>query len=141
MATEDILKRFLAAQERDYQIALSEVANGKKRSHWMWYIFPQIQGLGFSETSRYYGIKNLEEAQKFLRHPILGHRLITICNELLKQRSSDAHSIFGSPDDLKLKSSMTLFSSLPDTNQVFQLVLEKFFNGEKDDKTLQIIST
>ncbi len=99
----------------------------------MWYIFPQIQGLGFSETSKFYAIKDINEAEEFLNHPVLGSRLVHICNELLKLKSNDANKIFGSPDDLKLKSSMTLFSSLHNSNHVFQLVLEKFFNGTKDN--------
>jgi len=140
MTIENNLKRFIEAQEADYQIALSEIKNGRKQSHWMWYIFPQIHGLGFSETSKFYAIKNIQEAEEFLMHPILGYRLIEICNKLLELKSNDANKIFGSPDDLKLKSSMTLFSSLDNSNPVFQSVLEKFFNGTKDNKTLQIIS-
>jgi uncharacterized protein (DUF1810 family) len=134
------LNRFLDAQQKDYSIALSEIKNGKKRSHWMWYIFPQIHGLGFSETSKFYAIKNIAEADNFLKHPVLGKRLIEICNELLHLKTNDPHEIFGSPDDLKLGSSMTLFSSLPNTNPVFQKVLDKFFNGKKDEKTLQLIN-
>jgi uncharacterized protein (DUF1810 family) len=139
MATENSLNRFVDAQKTDYQQALSEIKNGRKRSHWMWYIFPQIQGLGFSETSRYYGIKDAAEAAAFLAHPVLGSRLVDICEELLKLSSSNATSVFGSPDDVKLKSSMTLFAALPNANPVFQQVLDKFFNGAKDAKTLQII--
>ena len=139
MNKENDLQRFIEPQKRDYEIALSEIKQGRKRSHWMWYIFPQIQGLGFSSTSKLYAIKDLSEAEAYLQHPVLGARLLNICNELLKLTSNDAHSIFGSPDDLKLKSSLTLFSSVPNTNPVFQLLLEKFFHGTKDDKTLQII--
>src|SRR6185312_1176457 len=134
------LKRFLDAQENDYAIALSEIKNGKKQSHWMWYIFPQMQGLGLSETSKFYAIKNIREAEEFLNHPVLGSRLIEICNELLNFETGDAHKIFGSPDDMKLQSSMTLFSSLAGTNTVFQKVLDKFFDGKKDEKTLRIIN-
>ena len=133
------LERFIDAQRSSYPIALSEIKNGKKQSHWMWFIFPQVEGLGFSTTSKYYAIKDLDEAAEFLKHPILGERLIQICHELLNLHSSDAHKIFGSPDDLKLKSSMTLFSSVNNTDPVFQLVLDKFFRGSKDSKTLQII--
>ena len=133
------LERFLKAQEKDYAIALSEIKKGKKQSHWMWYIFPQIHGLGLSETSRYYAIKNRKEAADYLKDPVLEKRLIDICNELLKLENNDAHKIFGSPDDMKLHSSMTLFSSLPDTDPVFIKLLDKFFAGTKDDKTLQII--
>jgi uncharacterized protein (DUF1810 family) len=140
MSQHNDLNRFIDAQKRDYALALSEIKNGRKQSHWMWYIFPQIHGLGFSETSRFYSIKNMQEAETFLNHPVLGQRLIEICNELLKSQTNDAHKVFGSPDYVKLKSSMTLFSLLPNTNPVFQSVLDKFFNGEKDDKTLQIIS-
>ena len=139
MSKETNLKRFISAQEKTYPIALSEIKKGKKQSHWMWYIFPQIQGLGFSETSKFYAIKDIDEAKEFLLHPVLSSRLINICNELLKLKSDNATSIFGSPDDLKLKSSMTLFSSLK-INPVFQKVLDKFFNSAKDSKTLELIS-
>ena len=128
------------AQENDYPIALAEIKSGRKQSHWMWYIFPQIKGLGFSTTSIYYALKDTGEAMAFLNHPILGSRLIEICNELLKLKSSDANQIFGNPDDKKLRSSMTLFSLLENTNPVFQLVLEKFYQGKKDDKTLKLLS-
>jgi len=140
MRDEKTLKRFLDAQEADYDIALSEIKSGRKQSHWMWFIFPQIEGLGLSSTSKFYAIKDLNEAKEFLEHPVLGSRLNRICNELLKLNSNDARKIFGSPDDLKLKSSMTLFSLVHNANPVFQLVLEKFFDGVKDQKTLQIIS-
>ena len=139
MNKENSLERFLDAQKADYQIALSEIKKGRKQSHWMWYIFPQIQGLGFSETSKFFAIKDISEAEGFLNHPVLGSRLMEICNELLRLESNDANRIFGSPDDVKLKSSMTLFSSLQ-TNPVFEMVLDKFFNGTKDQKTLQIIA-
>jgi uncharacterized protein (DUF1810 family) len=137
---DNSLKRFTDAQENSYPMALSEIQQGRKQSHWIWFIFPQIAGLGFSETSRYYAIKDLQEADEFLKHPVLGSRLINISRELLKLKTTDAHRVFGNPDDLKLKSSMTLFSMLPGTDPVFQYVLEKFFNGEKDSKTLHIIS-
>lgn len=140
MTTNYNLQRFINAQAKDYSIALSEIKNGKKQSHWMWYIFPQIQGLGFSETSKFYAIKNIHEAKEFLNHPVLGSRLIEICNELLNLETTDPHKIFGSPDDTKLFSSMTLFSSLPETDPVFQKVLNKFFAGEKDEKTNKIIN-
>jgi uncharacterized protein (DUF1810 family) len=139
MTKENNLKRFTDAQETDYQTALSEVKDGRKKSHWIWYIFPQIQGLGFSEISKFYAIKDTDEAAEFLGHPVLGERLVHISRELLELHGNDANKIFGSPDDLKLKSSMTLFASLPDTDPVFQLVLDKFFNGAKDSKTLNII--
>ena len=140
MTNEINLQRFIAAQQSDYSIALSEIENGKKRSHWMWYIFPQIFGLGFSETSKFYSIKSIKEAEEFLRHPLLGKRLIEISNALLQLTTNDAHEIFGSPDDVKLQSSMTLFSILPEADPVFNKVLEKFFEGKKDKKTIDIFS-
>ena len=140
MSKEYNLQRFLNAQETDYPRALAEVRKGRKQSHWMWYIFPQIQGLGYSSTSQFYALKDLLEAEAYLEHPLLGSRLVGICQELLKLESEDARAIFGSPDDLKLKSSMTLFSALPNTNAIFQSVLDKFYEGNKDHKTLQIIS-
>jgi len=133
------LQRFIDAQKTGYQIALSEIKNGKKQSHWMWYIFPQIQGLGFSSTSKYYAIKNIDEATAYLNNSVLGKRLLEISNALLQLATNDVHKIFGSPDDLKLRSSMTLFASIDKTDPVFQNVLDKFFNGNKDDKTLQLI--
>ena len=134
------LERFIEAQKTAYEIALSEIKRGKKQSHWMWYIFPQIQGLGFSETSKFYAIKDIGEAEEFLKHPVLGERLVRISNALLELESDNANKIFGSPDDLKLKSSMTLFSSL-NLNPVFQMVLDKFCNGTRDDKTLEILGS
>ena len=140
MPTDPNLQRFLDAQATDYQQALAEIKNGRKRSHWMWYIFPQIQGLGFSETSRYYAIQDAAEAAEYLKHPVLSKRLFEICQALLEQAGNDANRIFGSPDDVKLKSSMTLFAALPGANSVFQSVLDKFFGGTKDAKTLQLLS-
>src|ERR1700712_3602879 len=99
MPGTDTLQRFIDAQEMNYENALSEIRNGKKRSHWMWYIFPQIQGLGYSETSRYYAIKDLNEAEAFLQHPVLGSRLVDICIALHQSDSNSANKIFGSPDD------------------------------------------
>lgn len=133
------LNRFLEAQEEDFAIALSEIKSGRKQSHWMWYIFPQIAGLGFSSTSRFYAIKDLAEAEAYLHHPVLGSRLLEISEALLEIEDKTAHQIFGSPDDLKLKSSMTLFAALNETNHVFQKVLDKYFDGANDERTLQII--
>ena len=134
------LKRFTDAQEADYQLALSEIKNGRKRSHWIWYIFPQIKGLGYSDISKFYAINRIEEAEAYLNDAILGNRLIEISQELLQLPDDNATDIFGTPDDLKLKSSMTLFASVPGASAVFQNVLDKFFDGEKDEKTLQILS-
>ena len=134
------LERFLNAQMIDYEIALSEISAGRKRTHWMWYIFPQIEGLGFSETSRHYALRDMEEAEDFFRHPVLGPRLIRISGELLRLDSTDARAIFGSPDDLKLKSCMTLLALLPDTDPVFDMVLMKYFGGTHDDLTIRILA-
>ena len=133
------LQRFIGAQEKSYSMAYSEITNGKKRTHWMWYIFPQIQGLGISDMSKLYAITDIQEAVEFLNHPLLGRRLVRICVELLNIESNDAHAIFGSPDDLKLHSSMTLFSSVPAADPVFEKVLNRFFSGKKDKKTLNIL--
>jgi uncharacterized protein (DUF1810 family) len=140
MTEANNLNRFIEAQAKNYTDALAEIKNGKKRSHWMWYVFPQIQGLGFSETARYYAIKDIDEANDYINHPILGSRLIEISKALLSLDNHNANAILGSPDDMKLKSSMTLFAALPNANPVFESVLQKFFNGEKDDKTVKIIA-
>lgn len=135
----DKLIRFTEAQERDYQTALAEIKRGRKTSHWMWYVFPQIAGLGFSSTSKFYAIADKEEAENYLNHPVLGKRLIEISEALLEHESKTAHEIFGSPDDVKLKSSMTLFGELEKANPVFQKVLDKYFGGAKDAQTLKLI--
>lgn len=135
----DHLKRFLDAQANDYSRALAEIKNQRKQSHWMWYIFPQISGLGFSDTARFYAIKDLGEATDYLEHPILGKRLIEIASALLGSEGKTAYQILGSPDDLKLKSSMTLFSLVKNADPVFQAVLDKFFTGIPDQKTLDIV--
>lgn len=134
------LQRFLDAQQGVYEIALSEIKKGRKRSHWMWFIFPQIHGLGFSETSRFYAIKNIHEAAEYLQHAVIGKRLIEISNALINLPTNEAHFVFGNPDDLKLKSSMTLFALLPNTDPVFQKVLDKYFKGDKDQKTVKIVA-
>ena len=138
METGD-LNRFVLAQEKQYEIALSEIRNGKKRSHWMWYIFPQLTGLGRSGTAKLYGIKNAEEAKSYLQHPLLGKRLEEISNVLLNLNNSNAQSIFGTPDNLKLRSCMTVFSEVPGASPVFEKVLEKFFNGVKDPLTMKLL--
>jgi uncharacterized protein (DUF1810 family) len=135
----DYLKRFLDAQQRDYAIALTEIKAGHKRSHWMWYIFPQIAGLGFSEMSKRFAINNLPEASEYLNHPVLGKRLTEISHALLQLNSNNAYEIMGTPDDLKLRSSMTLFAQVPGADPVFSAVLKKYFQGEKDKATLQLL--
>jgi uncharacterized protein (DUF1810 family) len=140
MAADTDLKRFIDAQNRDYEIALGEIRKGRKLSHWMWYIFPQIIGLGFSSTSQYYGINGLKEAEAYLLHPVLGERLVAICRLLLESGICDANAIFGCPDDLKLRSSLTLFAAVENGDPVFQLVLDKFFQGKPDLQTLTILN-
>ncbi len=135
----DGLERFVQAQEGSYARALQEIKNGHKTSHWMWYIFPQLSGLGHSQTARYYAIRDRAEAAAYMAHPVLGSRLLEISSELLKLKSSDAREIMGWPDDLKLKSSMTLFG-LVSREPVFRQVLEQYFGGEEDQYTVQTIS-
>ncbi|HEX7795543.1 MAG TPA: DUF1810 domain-containing protein [Vicinamibacterales bacterium] len=132
------LKRFVSAQEADYTRALEEIAAGRKRSHWMWYIFPQCAGLGLSATSRHYAIGSLDEARAYLAHPILGPRLIECAEAALSVKGRSAHDIFGSPDDMKLRSSVTLFSLVSPENSVFHRVLEKYFEGKRDQRTLDL---
>lgn len=139
MTTKNNLTRFLEAQDGVYDKALKEVRNGRKTGHWMWYIFPQIIGLGFSETSRFYAIKNQAEAREHLNHEILGTRLVEISAELLNLQTNNPVEVFGSIDSLKLKSSMTLFSLLENPHPVFQKVLDKFYGGKKDENTLQLL--
>lgn len=134
------LNRFVVAQELVYNNALKEIKNGRKDSHWMWYIFPQIEGLGHSFLASHYAIKSREEAIEYINHPVLGPRLIEISEELLKLKSNNASSIFGFPDDLKLKSSMTLFSIVAPEKPVFNQVLKKFFKGDKCKLTQVIIN-
>ena len=135
----DGLERFGQAQADSYARALRDIKSGRKTSHWMWYIFPQLSGLGHSQTARYYAIRDRAEAEAYLAHPVLGKRLLEISSELLKLESSDATAVMGWPDDLKLKSSMTLFS-LVSREPVFRQVLEKYFRGEEDVYTVQVIS-
>ena len=129
------LDRFIKAQENTYLIALNEVKKGKKQSHWMWYIFPQIKGLGMSEISRYYGIDNEDEAKAYLDNELLGFRLREITSELLKLDTNNPVDIFGTIDSMKLKSSMTLFDYVSN-DKIFSEVLGKYYNGEIDDKTI-----
>ncbi len=133
------LERFLKAQDKDYKQALKEIKKGRKTSHWIWYIFPQIAGLGFSSTSKYYSIKDKNEAIEYLKNDTLRNRLIEICEALLSLDSDDATYIMGYPDDLKLKSSMTLFGEVSDID-VFKKVLDKFYNGEKDEMTISLLN-
>jgi len=138
--SQEGLRRFLSAQERDYDRALEEIRGGRKRSHWMWYIFPQIQGLGFSSTAQYYGIKDLEEAKDYMEHPLLSARLVEISQALLTLPGNNATAVMGYPDDLKLCSCMTLFEQAKPEEPVFGAVLDKFYGGERDRRTLAILS-
>ena len=129
------LNRFITAQEGIFENILAELSKGQKRTHWMWFIFPQIEGLGYSETSRYYSIKSPDEAREYLNHPVLGARLLKCCEILLGTKGKTASEIFGPPDDLKFKSSMTLFACVAEPDSVFARVLEKYFDGKRDNKT------
>ena len=133
------INRFLKAQKYDYEQALSEMKAGHKRSHWIWYIFPQVKGLGMSATSEFYGIDGLGEAKAYMADELLRERLLEITGVLLDIESDDPSEVMGYPDDLKLRSSMTLFAEAAPEYDVFQKVLDKYFHGEKDPKTLRIL--
>lgn len=130
------LDRFIKVQENDYETALNEIENGHKQSHWIWYIFPQLQGLGFSSMSQFYGIKDEEEAIDYMNHPVLRERLLEISQALLSLDCNDPVRVMGYPDNLKLQSSMTLFS-IVSKEPVFQKVLDKFYDGQEDQSTLE----
>jgi uncharacterized protein (DUF1810 family) len=133
------LRRFTSAQEGIYDSVLAELKSGQKRTHWMWFIFPQIDGLGHSTTSKYYAIKSIEEARQYLNHPVLGTRLLECAETVLAIEGRSISEIFGYPDDLKLKSSMTLFASVADPRSVFVRILDKYFHGEGDVRTLHLL--
>ena len=133
------LNRFLSAQEGVYERALAELKGGEKRTHWMWFIFPQIDGLGFSPMSKRYAIKSLDEARRYLQHPVLGARLLECVQALLEVRGRSAAEIFGYPDDLKLRSCLTLFVQVAQPGSVFEQALEKYYRGQPDEQTLSIL--
>jgi uncharacterized protein (DUF1810 family) len=134
------LSRFITAQEKKYDQALSEIISGRKLGHWMWFVFPQIKGLGISETSTKYSIQNLEEAQDYINHPILSSRLRQITTELIRLDENNAVKVLGYTDSKKLKSSMTLFSIVDSSPEsIFKKAIDKFFNGEMDERTLKLI--
>ena len=135
------LARFISAQEGVYDRALAELRDGLKRSHWMWYIFPQIDGLGHSPTTRHYSIKSLEEARQYLAHPVLGARLVECTEAVLAVSGQAASDIFGHPDDWKLQSSMTLFELVAGPSSVFERVLDKYYQGKRDARTLQSVGS
>jgi uncharacterized protein (DUF1810 family) len=137
-AHDSRLERFITAQEESYQIALAEIRRGRKQSHWMWFIYPQLRGLGRSSTAAYYAIQDLSEARAYLEDRILGPRLIEISQALLDLDTDDAYAVFGSPDHMKLKSSMTLFA-IAKGGGVFETVLQKYFGGEQDHRMIELL--
>ena len=135
------LSRFVRAQESCYERVLSEIRNGKKRTHWMWYIFPQIDGLAFSSTAKHYAIKSVAEAKAYLDHPLLGPRLLECAEAVVRVEGRSATEIFGVPDDLKLRSCATLFACVSPRDSVFDRLLAKYYRGERDGKTLQLLGS
>jgi uncharacterized protein (DUF1810 family) len=134
------LQRFLDAQEAVWPDALAEVKAGRKRSHWIWFVFPQMRGLGLSPNSEFYGIVSLDEARAYLAHPVLGQRLATMVEALIAHRGLSANAIFGSPDDMKLRSSMTLFDvASGDGANPYRAVLRQFFDGTPDPRTFELL--
>ncbi|AYV46781.1 DUF1810 domain-containing protein [Caulobacter flavus] len=131
------LARFLAAQASAYPAALAELRGGRKRTHWMWFVFPQVGGLGRSPTAQFYAIAGLDEARAYLAHPVLGPRLLDCVEALLALPGGDPHAVFGSPDDAKLRSSLTLFSAAAPDEPRFRAALAKYFDGRDDPLTLE----
>ena len=133
------LGRFASAQEKVYHRALAELRGSKKRTHWMWYIFPQIEGLGYTPTTKHYAIKSLAEARQYLDHPVLGPRLLECTAAVLSIQGRSVSEIFGYPDNLKLRSSMTLFARVAEPDSVFARVLGKYYDGAHDVRTLRLL--
>jgi uncharacterized protein (DUF1810 family) len=133
------LGRFVQAQRGAYERALSEITSGRKRTHWMWYIFPQVDGLGSSSTAKRYAIRSLDEARAYLDHPVLGPRLRQCAEAALRVEGRAAREVFGSPDDLKLRSCATLFACVSPTGSVFDRLLDRYYGGERDPRTLQLL--
>ena len=133
------LNRFIEAQVDSYESAMGELSRGKKLGHWIWYIFPQIVGLGSSDITKLYSIKSIEEAQAYLEHPVLGERLFKSCDILLRLEDASISDVMGFPDDLKLKSSMTLFTEVSPPNSIFSEVLSKYYEDDLDQTSLEII--
>lgn len=133
------LNRFIDAQRAVYPDVLEELRSGRKRSHWMWFIFPQLAGLGHSETARFYAISGAAEATAYLNNPLLGARLLECTRTVLEHSGQSARAMFGTPDDMKLRSCMTLFASVAPEQAFFQQVLERFFEGESDAKTIALL--
>jgi len=135
------LQRFVDAQDRVYDTVLAELRNGAKRSHWIWFVFPQLRGLGRSATAQHYGISSLEEARAYLAHPVLGPRLRDCTRLVAATDGRSVDEIFGWPDNLKVRSSMTLFAHAADDNAEFRAVLDKFYAGEDDPATVELLRT
>lgn len=133
------LERFIIAQEENYQKALSEIKQGKKQTHWIWYIFPQLKELGASTTAKYYGLANIEEAKEYYSNEYLKTNLLEISRALLEIENKNIKNIMGYPDYLKLKSCMTLFQHVNPNEKVFCSVLDKFYNGKRDEKTINLL--
>ena len=134
------LERFVRAQAGDYEQALAEIKSGRKRSHWMWYIFPQYAGLGFSSMSQLYAIGSLGEARAYLAHPVLGPRLVECAEAMCAIENRSATEVLGYPDDVKLKSSATLFAQVSPEESVFHRILDKYYGGQRDGRTLELIA-
>jgi uncharacterized protein (DUF1810 family) len=139
MSNKFDLERFVKAQERVVETVTKELEAGRKQSHWMWFVFPQLRGLGHSPTAQRYGLSSPAEAEAYLAHPHLGPRLMEWTRTVLSHRDRSAEYIFGYPDYLKFRSCMTLFSRVPEAPGVFQEALDTFYNGEPDQRTLQMI--
>jgi uncharacterized protein (DUF1810 family) len=138
-ASQPDLTRFIDAQNPVYDDLVTELRSGRKRTHWMWFIFPQLAGLGHSAMSRHFAIHDLADAERYLTHPILGARLVECARILLQLEGRTAHDIFGSPDDVKLRSSMTLFAAVRNAPGVFADVLQKYFGAARDARTLELL--
>jgi uncharacterized protein (DUF1810 family) len=135
------LERFVTAQAPVYAAVCDELADGRKASHWMWFVFPQLRALGRSATAKFFGIESLDEARAYAAHPLLGARLRECAQRVLDVQGRSAHQIFGSPDDLKLCSCMTLFEAAAPVEPVFEQVLERYFDGVRDHATLALLRT
>ena len=135
------LERFVAAQRSSYDQALAELRAGDKRSHWMWFMFPQLAGLGFSAMAQRYAISGLDEAQAYLQHPVLGERLRVCTAAVNAVTGRTAHEVFGSPDDMKFRSSMTLFGRAAPAEPAFRTALKRYFDGQEDPRTLEKLQT
>jgi uncharacterized protein (DUF1810 family) len=136
---EPDLERFVQAQAGEYQRALAEIKSGRKRTHWMWYVFPQFAGLGSSHLAMLYAVKSVEEASAYLRHPVLAPRLVECAEAALAVEGRSAREVFGSPDDLKLRSCATLFAHVSPDGSVFHRIIDKYFGGQPDERTVRLL--